>query len=464
MKVIRDAVLGDIEVEPGLLELLDTSEVQRLRGVKQLGTASLVYPSAVHTRFEHSLGTLQLARRILERLEARAGGPVLSGREREATLASALLHDVTHIPFGHTLEDERRLFDRHDTPERMLRFLRQGELARVLDRRGLRDSVEATLAAVPTAGPVGIMAEIVRGTVGADLLDYLGRDAYFCGFRTTFDERIFRYFVLESGRLALAVVKDGLLRTDALSEVLNLLWLRYALCERVYYHHAKVAAGAAISKAVEIALDRGLEVAELYPLRDEGLFEHLRARFGRSRRLRTLLARIEARRLYKRAYVLTPVIGAAREEELVRRYHFDREARKQAESELARAIRVGSEDVIVYCPAAHMALKEADMPLLVGPRAKARTVPSVSRGPPGAAPAAPDSGVVRLSDLGLPEVEVLRAKHRDLWRFYVFLAPERRERASSLSRACEELFRERNLLDVVGRGPLRLCLEAREGA
>lgn len=431
MKVIRDAIWGDIEVEEGALALLDTKEMQRLRGLKQLGTASLVYPSAVHTRFEHALGTMHVARRILDGIEARGGrGAALSPRHREATLLAALVHDVTHIPFGHTFEDERRLFPRHDTPARTLRFLRRGAIGRALDRSGLRAEIEATLAGEP---PDPLMADVARGTVGADLLDYVARDAYFCGLALRYDERLFRYFArAPDGRLALAVTKGGLVRSDAVSEALNLLWLRYALSERVYYHHAKVAAGAAISKAVEIALGLGLVEADLYGLRDEGLFAHLRARFGRSGPLARILARLEARRLYKRAYVLTRDIGEAAQRALVERYHFDRAAREEAETALAAAIRARKEDVIVYCPSPAMALKEADVPVLLGAR---RTV--------------------LLKDLGLPEVEVLRKKHRALWRFYVFVAEERRAEAAKLARAAEEIFGHPNMMEIVERGRLR---------
>src|SRR5207244_4791937 len=65
-KLIRDAVHGDIEMSSLEVELMDTPEFQRLRGIKQLGTAYLVFPSAVHTRFEHSLGTSWMAYRILQ--------------------------------------------------------------------------------------------------------------------------------------------------------------------------------------------------------------------------------------------------------------------------------------------------------------------------------------------------------------------------------------------------------------
>ena len=69
MKVFRDPVHGDIFLPRELVELLDTVEMQRLRGIKQLGTASLVYPGAVHTRFEHSLGTCYLVYELWRVLE-----------------------------------------------------------------------------------------------------------------------------------------------------------------------------------------------------------------------------------------------------------------------------------------------------------------------------------------------------------------------------------------------------------
>src|SRR5207247_7140749 len=103
-KLIRDAVHGDIEMSPLEVELMDTPEFQRLRGIKQLGTAYLVFPSAVHTRFEHSLGTSWMAHRILESVRRTQ---IISVDEETLIRVAALLHDITHIPFGHTLEDER---------------------------------------------------------------------------------------------------------------------------------------------------------------------------------------------------------------------------------------------------------------------------------------------------------------------------------------------------------------------
>src|SRR6476659_1280325 len=95
-KLIRDAVHGDIEMGPLEVELMDTPEFQRLRGIRQLGTAYLVFPSAVHTRFEHSLGTAWMAHRTLQAVQKSC---TVSPEDEALIRAAALLHDITHIPF-----------------------------------------------------------------------------------------------------------------------------------------------------------------------------------------------------------------------------------------------------------------------------------------------------------------------------------------------------------------------------
>ena len=109
--------------------------VQRLRGIKQLGTASFVYPGCVHTRFDHSLGVSCVAKRIVAMLCD--NGAHIDKEQQQLISVAALLHDVTHVPFGHTLEDERRLFPRHDKGQRLSDLL-NGELGDCLNQLGLR--------------------------------------------------------------------------------------------------------------------------------------------------------------------------------------------------------------------------------------------------------------------------------------------------------------------------------------
>ncbi|GAF86430.1 unnamed protein product, partial [marine sediment metagenome] len=268
-KRLRDAVHGDIQLSGPEVALLDTPQMQRLRGIRQLGAAYLVYPGAQHTRFEHCLGTCWMAKRIVGELESH-GGLALGEVESQAVSLAALAHDVTHIPFGHTFEDERRLLGRHD--QSSLRYdllLGRGELGEALNgSEAGRLALE--ILRPGSDGPEGRrhLHDIVNGTICADLLDYLRRDNYFCGLRYEFDDRIFHYFRVADGRLALAISQGGLLRRDALSEITNLLRIRYVLSERVYYHHAKIAAGVMISKAIEAAMQAGLSEEELCGLTD----------------------------------------------------------------------------------------------------------------------------------------------------------------------------------------------------
>lgn len=432
-KIFRDAVHGDITFDRDLeVAIMDTPEFQRLRGIKQLGTASMVYPTAVHARFDHCLGTCHLTRRIVQHIED-AQGAFASPDEKRALYAAALLHDVSHIPFGHTFEDERHIFARHDEPARFDAFLRHGELGAVLARLGLTDAVLDILQG--RGRPV--LGELVSGTVCSDLLDYLARDTFFCGLSGGYDDRIFRYFRVDTAtdRLYLQAQKDGIIREDVVSEVVNLLRLRYFLSERVYFHHSKTASGAMISRAVECAVNDGLKLEDLFGLRDDTLLFMLDRKYGRNGAVRTLIDHTLSHRLYKRAFVVTRrgEEGEKKQADLIHTYHHDRAAREEAEQSLSRKLKLKHGELIVYCPAAKMQLKEAHVPVRV------------------------DSGPLRsLGDLSLPEIKVLTERHRDLWRFYVFVAPRHAERLREIGQRCEAWFQSANELPALQSGQLFL--------
>lgn len=417
-KTFRDPVHGDIFIANELVRLLDTPQVQRLRGIKQLGTASYVYPGAVHTRFEHSLGTCGLASALLDILVS--CGQVIEPSERAIILSAALLHDVGHIPFGHTIEDERRLFSRHDSAERVTEILNQGELGDQLRAQGITNQVCQVLTG---QAPKPWWSEIISGTFCADLLDYLARDAFFCGLPGRYDGRLLRSLRVDEQHLYLSAEKDGMIREDVVSETINLLRLRYFLTERVFFHHTKTASGAMISRAVEQAIRRGLSLGDLCRLTDERLFALMELRYGRDPVVSKLMNDLLGRRIYKRAYVLTTRIGENFKQELVERYHHNGEQRREAEEYLAKCLKMRSSDLIVYCPASGMQLKEAEV----------RLKTSVEK---------PSS----LASYDVPEVNVLREKHRNLWRFYVFVAPEQLAKAKKISHVCEEYFGSENHL------------------
>jgi len=390
-KILRDAVHGDIELEPLEVELMDTPEFQRLRGIKQLGTAFLVYPSATHTRFEHCLGTSWMARRMIEALR-RTGA--ISADEETAIRVAALLHDITHIPFGHTLEDERRVLSRHDKDQsRFTYFLLESSLAQRLRNSGFQDQVLRIL-----RGEAGFASEIVAGAITADLLDYLKRDTYFVGFSQYYDPRVFQSFILEDGRFVVNLEKHGMLRRDALSELVNLLRIRYTLSERVYFHHTKIAAGAMISKAVELAVDAGLRLEDLRRLKDETLIHTLRHHYGDNPAVEYLINCLEGRQLYRACFVLTVEVGESRQQEIVDRLHDDAGAREELEGHIAAAAGLQPYQVIVYCPSIGMSLPEAEVPV------------RLERG-----------NVAPLSGSNNEEIRILKEKHKALWKLFVFI-------------------------------------------
>ena len=399
--LLRDPIHGDVSLSPLETAVLDLPEVQRLRGIKQLGTAHLVYPGCLHTRFDHSLGAAAVAKRIL--LELAARGVPVTPELAEAVAIAALLHDVTHVPFGHTLEDERRLFPRHDKGRR-LGILFDGALGAALQRLGIFEPVAAILGHADSAAVPAWAAQVVSSTIDADLLDYLRRDSYFAGLAQRYDDRIFHQFVVDDGRLAINLTKHGMERHDARSETEQLLRMRYFLTERVYYHHTKVAAGAMISKAVELAHDHGmLGETELLGLSDGALFERLRripSAANPDPRIVGLVDRLERRNLFKRGYVISArTVAREQRQALVRRYHEVRDARREQERELAAELGCDESEIVVYCPALTM-MKEAAV---------------LVRTPKGLLP------LNRYEGDAPSEAAALEGSYESLWRFFVFV-------------------------------------------
>lgn len=419
--VIRDPVHGDVYLTHEEIAVLDTREMQRLRGIKQLGTAYLVYPGAVHTRFDHSIGTLHMAAKLIEAVnrsfELDPKGCVgVSEEEARVIRIAALVHDVTHVPFGHSIEDQDGILRRHDSPERFERMLGPGTaLGKVLGQLRVPSDVLNVLRG-PDAGGSTIppyWTQLVSGTFSCDILDYLARDAYFTGLKLAVDPRVTSYFKIDraSGNLYIDLAKHELLREDILSEVVRMLEARYYFSERVYYHHAKVAAGALIARAVGLALAAGAVTEEdLYEATDESVLDLLERSVAKKEKearegVRSAVQRFRGRRLPKRACVFPRYENEAVQQALVERFFSTGGSAARAESEarisdLVRFATGRKVETIVYCPAQRMQLKEARMHVRWPGAGELKPLASFAERVP------------RLADL--------ERSYRNLWKFYVF--------------------------------------------
>ncbi|MFT4543272.1 MAG: HD superfamily phosphohydrolase [Planctomycetota bacterium] len=420
--VMREPVHGDVYLTHEELRILDTPEMQRLRGVKQLGTAYLVYPGAVHTRFDHSIGTVHMAQQMIDAINMSfeldpAGTTRVSQEEARVIRIAALLHDVTHIPFGHNIEDQDGLFERHDSAYRYRLMFSSGRpLGRLLEELGIAKDIFSILVKPGTEGRREIppfWAQIISGTIAADILDYLARDAYFTGLRLSVDPRVTNYFKIHraTGNLYIDLAKHELLREDILSEIVRMLEARYYFSERVYYHHAKVSAGALAARAVEACARAGvLREEDLYDLTDDSLLRKLEETVETAdQELRSevlnLTSRFRNRRLYKRACVFPRTENEDAQEKMVERYFAGDGyvARTEVEARISDLVRFATGQevrVLVYCPARAMQLKEA--------RIHVRW--------PGEAELAPLS---HYADR-VPRLADLERSYRNLWKFYVF--------------------------------------------
>ncbi len=263
---IRIPLRGNVPAGPAVRALLDTAPLQRLRGVRQLGLAHLVYPGAVHSRFEHSLGVYALGRLLLARLLARGGDRFLGDADGHAFLAACVLQDIGHYALSHTLEelpphpDGGVRIARHDERARAI-ILEDPALPLVLRQAWGCDPerIAGIIDEHATAGgPADArLRELLCGPLNPDRLDYLERDSQHVGVpygRVIDTERLLATVEFSRDGTALCVGPKGV------SAVETLIFASYLMYREVYWHHAVRAAQAVLKRATTEALLRG-EVA-----------------------------------------------------------------------------------------------------------------------------------------------------------------------------------------------------------
>lgn len=312
-------VSGFVWLYPEEVSVVNHPAFQRLGNIYQLGHTFLVYRGATHKRLEHAIGTLHVVQRMIDavnhncdkdnkkyyrkRSDGDYGIKIKPNEERFIRLG-ALLHDIGHIAFGHTIEDELCLIDKHDSDSRLnLIFKDEAETWVDADRKPLgslidnefkkyvpddlkdinastivhlmiskppkeneKDELESVRARIKKSSSVRleICRDMIGNTICADILDYIHRDWYHIGKPKIFDERILQYMEVASDKkdareypvadsedkFVIMIGKRPKIRTDAISAILELLEWRYHIAESVLFHRTKLAAAAMLDRAL----------------------------------------------------------------------------------------------------------------------------------------------------------------------------------------------------------------------
>ncbi|WP_096389037.1 HD domain-containing protein [Halopenitus persicus] len=382
MVTIKDSVHDHIRIDGVAADLLDTPAVQRLRRVSQLGTVTLVYPSANHTRFEHSLGVYHLASRALEQLG-------IEGTRADRIEAAAILHDVGHAPFSHNVESllHRHTGKYHDDVGDLVAAGAVGDVLRDHD-------LDPDRIAGIIAGE-GRYAGLISGELDVDRMDYLVRDAHHTGVP---------YGTIDTGRLVreLTFVDDTLVLDEGNVQTAESLLLARALMNPVVYtHHVARISKAMLRRATARLLETPDVTAEAVRRMDD---HELIVALRRTEAARPIVDRYDRRDLYKRA------VWAEYDDVPDAVHDADHERVRELEREIAAAARVGSDSAAGTGAAPPADVDDVDVILDVPPEPSMRE--STSR-------VTVNGEIRRLGDQS-PLVSALRTAQRNQWRLGVY--------------------------------------------
>ncbi|MFL2951927.1 MAG: HD domain-containing protein [Candidatus Thalassarchaeaceae archaeon] len=317
MKVINDAIHGQFKLEGVVQDLLSTPEMNKLSHIKQLGLAHLVFPGSHHTRFEHSLGASHIAGRMADSLS-------LEDIDTDTLRAAAMLHDVGHGPYSHTLEHilaDRGGMDHMEVTKGIILgeydVVVDGEgesideresIPVILEDNGLDPKLVSSLITGPDAsgtersllswaegkedfsGDDNSLAKLVHGPVDCDQLDYLLRDSHFTGVKhgVVDHNRLIECLQVQGGDI---VVEQG-----GLSALEGMLVARGLMYSAVYFHRVTRVTEVMLSRAVERAGDNLPDSIDLQRRVDAEIWGALDKAGGFSR---DMITRLKYRNLLK---------------------------------------------------------------------------------------------------------------------------------------------------------------------
>jgi len=345
---IRIPIWGHIPLSLPARRIIEHPDFVRLQRIRQLSFVHYVFPGASHSRFEHSIGTYHLSKKILLSLIANPANwngalPRISPREGRVFLAAALLHDIGHYPYAHLLE--QLPFSSHEDRARdyLLACQEEGSLYAILKDLWKIDPEEVA-DTIADKRPGHLPSRMLSGTLDPDKMDYLMRDAAACGvpYGHIDVERLIESLVLDlqEGRRRLGISEKGIAPLE------SLLFSKYMMFRNIYWHHTVRIAGTMFLRFVQDALEaRATAPGAFYENADESLLEHL-VWIAPRVESKPLIDALQERRLFKRVLTFYPEYGMGDDlfrltgEELdrVQQLYFHPDLRRQKERMLCDMI------------------------------------------------------------------------------------------------------------------------------
>ncbi len=350
-KSIQDPLYGFIGLDDTELSIIDSPAFRRLHRLKQLGQSYVVYPSANHTRFEHSLGVCHLAGRVADALG-------LDGERRRIVRLAGLLHDIGHGPFSHLFEEvlasastgENDAATDHEAVSRMI-VRADPDIYGILGDDAERVACILEHARVPgwNTRDSSLAAEIISGPLDVDRMDYLRRDSYHLGVSYgRFDmNQLIHTLVSVDNKIAVDIKGWG----AAVQYVLG----RYLMHERVYQHHTVTVANRMCQAAVEAA-GVGRKLGRLRPdspefleeylgMDDQSLTDDILRSKGRAK---DIMEMVRERRLLKRCYETYPDRESGKTKKVLRALGKDPAKRRDMAQQISGDLGLGEYDVVVH--------------------------------------------------------------------------------------------------------------------
>ncbi|MDX2151474.1 MAG: HD domain-containing protein [Bryobacteraceae bacterium] len=263
---VRDPIHGFIRLSSDEADIVETPVFQRLRGIRQLAMANMVYPGALHTRFDHTLGVFHVTSLLCKVFK-------FSPEDSRLVRLSALLHDLGHGPFSHVSEGALDFFADRTKLEGRLQGASQSKIHELLTQDLLRTDKQlndligkSTINKIVSLLSHGygekVLKEVVSGPLDADKQDYLLRDSYFCGVK-------YGVFDLQQLHRELQVVDDPsqgkqlMIHSDGVHALEQFVLAKYYLTAQVYSHRVRLITDQMIIRAISL----GISVDELEELK-----------------------------------------------------------------------------------------------------------------------------------------------------------------------------------------------------